>query len=383
MKIAIDLRSLSEGRRSGVEEYILNVVSYLLYIDPHNAYVLFKSGVKDWQFTRELARYQNNSAIEKRLKIPNRILNLSLKIFREPLLDAVSGKPDIFFMPNINIGPLSSRGKKIITFHDLSYEVYPEYFSLKRRLWHTFINPKKQAWEAHKIIAISESTKNDLINIYRIPSEKIKVVYSGINQKFQPIFWNDLRLKKVKEKYKLPDRFILYLGTIEPRKNIVGLIKAFELLKEDKKETEDLRLAIAGIKGWLYDEIIETAKMSLYRKDIFFTGFIDDEDKLFVYNLAEVFIYPSFYEGFGFPPLEAMACGIPTITSNVSSLPEAVGNGAIMVDPYNIDEIAESIQLCVSDKELRNTLREKGLAQARKFSWIKTAKQILDLITTR
>lgn len=380
MKIAIDLRSLSEGRRSGVEEYVLNVVQSLIKIDNINAYFLFKSGFRNRSIAADFFYANRNKVVEKKLKTPNRLLNLSLKLWREPLLDLVSGKPDIFFMPNINIGPVSSRCKKVITFHDLSYEIYPEHFSVKRRWWHKFIDPQKRAREAHKIIAISESTKNDLINLYNISPGKIKVIYSGVDDRFQPVLWSDVRLARIKQKYHLPDFFVLYFGAIEPRKNIIGLIKSFEQLKDGNSDRRNLKLVIAGIKGWLFDKIIKTARDSRYVSDIIFTGFIENQDKLYVYNLASVFVYPSFYEGFGFPPLEAMACGLPTITSNVSSLPEVVGNGAIMVDPYNVDEITQAMDLCLSNEDLRSELREKGLAQAKKFSWQKTAKETLEWI---
>lgn len=363
-----------------MEEYVLNLVSHLLAVDNQNKYILFKSGFKEGLVLKDFFSNRNNIFFEKRVKISNRLLNILLKIFREPLLDSISDRPDIFFMPNINIGPISNRCQKIVTFHDLSYEIYPEHFSLKRRLWHKFINPKKQAEEAHKIIAVSESTKSDLINLYNIPFDKIKVIYSGVNARFGPILFNDVRLSRIRQKYRLPEHFILYFGAVEPRKNIIGLIKAFEELKSSKADITDLKLVIAGIKGWLYDEIIITAKESKYCQDIIFTGFIEDQEKLFVYNLASLFVYPSFYEGFGFPPLEAMACGVPTITSNTSSLPEIVGDGAIMVDPYNVDEIVLAMDLCLSDEELRLKLREKGLAQAKKFSWQKAAKDTLEWI---
>lgn len=377
MKIGIDLRSLLEGRRSGVEEYVLNIVGELLDIDRKNTYFLFKSGIKDTSSLSPSLQDGQQNVFEKRLRISNRLLNFSLKLLREPLLDLSSGKPDVFFMPNINIGPISSSCKKVITFHDLSYEIYPEHFSFKRRLWHTFINPKKQSREAHKIIAISESTKSDLVNIYGISPDKIKVIYSGVDDKFQPIGWNDVRFTRIKKKYQLPEYFVLYFGAIEPRKNIAGLIKAFTELKSSYQGFQNLKLVVAGIKGWLYDEIIETAKTSPHSKDIIFTGFVDDEDKLFVYNLASIFVYPSFYEGFGFPPLEAMACGLPTITSNTSSLPEVVGDGAIMIDPYNIDELVEAMNMCLSNDELRTVLREKGLIQAKKFSWKHSSRETL------
>lgn len=366
-----------------MEEYVLNIVRDLPGIDQSHTYCLFKSGFKKWEFAEKFIKKEGGNISDRRLKISNRLLNTSLKLFREPLLDSVLGKPDIFFMPNINIGPVSRRCKKIITFHDLSYEIYPEHFSLKRRLWHRFVNPKKQAEEAYKIITVSESTKNDLIGLYGISPNKVKTIYSGVDDKFRPIFRGDVRLGRIKQKYFLPDFFILYFGAVEPRKNIIGLIKAFEKLKNKNKDrdTGSLKLVIAGIKGWLYNEIIETARESKYCRDIVFTGFIENFDKPYIYNLAKVFVYPSFYEGFGFPPLEAMACGVPTITSNTSSLPEIVGDGAIMVDPYNIDEITEAMDLCLTNENLRLELVKRGVAQAGNFLWEKAAKETLEWIT--
>jgi len=185
------------------------------------------------------------------------------------------------------------------------------------------------------------------------------------------------KLTAVRKKYNLPDRFILYFGTIEPRKNIIGLIKAFELLKRKRP----VNLVIAGAKGWLDKDIFKTANQSKQARDIFFTGFIEEVDKPYLYNLAELFVYPSFFEGFGFPPLEAMACGVPTIVSNVSSLPEVVGRGALMIDPYHIDELAWAMETVLTDNMLKEKLIEKGISQAKKFSWKKCARQTLKVLT--
>ena len=202
--------------------------------------------------------------------------------------------------------------------------------------------------------------------------EKIKVIYSGINDKFKPIKSNN----QIRQKYNLPDEFILYFGTIEPRKNLIGLIKAFELIRHRHK----IKLVIAGTKGWLYKNIFKSAQNSKYNKDIIFTGFVEEDDKPYLYNLASVFVYPSFFEGFGFPPLEAMACGIPTIVSHNSSLPEVVGAGAVMIDPYNIDELAWAMEIALTDEKVRAYLMQKGIEQAKKFSWQKCAQETLKVI---
>jgi len=174
----------------------------------------------------------------------------------------------------------------------------------------------------------------------------------------------------------IPEKFILYFGTIEPRKNLIGLIKAFELLKD-----KSIKLVIAGTKGWLYQDIFKIASQSKRKKDIIFTGFVKEEDKPYLYNLAQSFVYPSFFEGFGFPPLEAMACGIPTIVSANSSLPEVVGDAALMVNPKNIDELAWAMEESLVNNQLRERLIKKGLTQAQKFSWQRCAQQTLKVLT--
>ncbi|MCK4525681.1 MAG: glycosyltransferase family 4 protein, partial [Candidatus Andersenbacteria bacterium] len=182
------------------------------------------------------------------------------------------------------------------------------------------------------------------------------------------------RILEIRKKYNLPKKYILYLGTLEPRKNIIGLIKAFEILNTKYK------LVIAGSKGWLYEDIFKIVKNSPAKDNIIFTGFIDDKDKAALYGLADLFVYPSFYEGFGFPPLEAMAAGTPVITSNFSSLPEAVGDAAITVNPYNIDELTKAIEMVLFDEKLRDILIERGYKKVKNFSWEKCAKETLEFI---
>jgi len=323
---------------------------------------------------------------------------------KNPTIDKFLGPVDIFFSPHFLPVSLSKKSKRVITLHDLSFKHHSQFFSFSRKLWHLLTFPKTQVKKADRIITDSFSTKEDLIKIYGVEPEKIDVIYLGIGPEFKPKLKNGPKLKEVKNKYGLPDNFILYFGTIEPRKNLISIIKAFEALKEqsvspnpeiswkgfegvvispvgEKKEDvlADLKLVIAGTKGWLHRDVFEKAENSKYKQDIIFTGFVKNEDKPYLYNLADVFVYPSFFEGFGFPPLEAMACGVPTIVSNVSSLPEVVGSGAIMIDPYNINEIAFAIRKVLEDKDLRNDLIKKGLKQARKFDWNKTAKQVLEI----
>jgi len=407
MKIGVDIRILAKGTRTGVENYTINLLSRLLMdksVYPVAAgikYRLFYNGIRKFKGDYPWLRLSNVKI--KILRFPNRIFDLFLRFFRFPKIDKILGGVDLFLSPHFLLTPVSQKTKTIIVFYDLSFVRFPEFFSFPKLLWHKFVYPKYQAQRADLIVAISESTKKDLINLYGIDPEKIKVIYPGVDEKFRPVNKKDPNLLRVREKYNLPvggAGFILYFGTIEPRKNILGLIKAFEQIKEEKnlpllqiqwqgfegivkKEEEknvdfsELKLVIAGSKGWLYKDVFKKAKESRFSKDINFIGFIDEEDKPYLYNLADVFVYPSFFEGFGLPPLEAMACGVPTIVSNNSSLPEVVGDGAIKVDANNVDELSFAIRKVLENRDLKDYLIGRGLFRAKKFSWNKTAEEFL------
>jgi glycosyltransferase involved in cell wall biosynthesis len=404
MTIGIDIRVLAKGARTGVEDYTINLVSRLLADKSNNfardgvKFKLFYSGFKKFKLKYPWLKGKNIKI--KKIRIPNRILDLFLKFLRLPKIDKILKNVDIFISPHFLITPLSKKAKRIIIFYDLSFLRFPKFFPFSKKMWHGFMNPKKQAQKADLIIAISESTKKDLIDFYGIQADKIKVIYPGIDEKFRSIT-DKTKLLEIKDKYNLPDNFVLYFGTIEPRKNTLGLIKAFEYIKQEKNgrildvnwqgfegvvrgqkdalfDFSKLKLVIAGAKGWLCREVFEKVQSSEFKDDIIFTGFVEEDDKPYLYNLAKVFVYPSFFEGFGLPPLEAMACGVPTIVSNKSSLPEVVGDSAIMIDPQNIDEMALAIKEVLENKELSIFLKNKGIERVKQFNWDNTAREVLN-----
>ncbi|MFA7209118.1 MAG: glycosyltransferase family 1 protein [Parcubacteria group bacterium] len=384
MRIGIDVRCLTQGRNTGVEEYTFNLLTNLFKLDTRNEYVLFfnsfRSEAVDFSWIKE---FPNVSL--KRFAWPNKLLNFLFWYLDWPKIDKMIGGADIFFMPNIIFGSVSRKTKLILTIHDLSFARYPETFSWKRRLWHVFINPQKMCRRADRVIAVSDSTAQDVANLFRIKPEKIRAAHSGLSEKFKVLDRNNGELVRVKEKYGLPYKFILFLGTIEPRKNIAAIIAAYNQLQRDasdanQEEIAKYRLVIAGSDGWLNGEIFAEINASRYRDKIIVAKFIDEEDKEFVMNLASLFVYPSIFEGFGFPPLEAMACGVPVITSNNSSLPEIVGKGGIMVDPHKPDELYRAMKEVLAGSGLRDDLVGKGLAQARNFNWLRTAEDFLKMI---
>jgi glycosyltransferase involved in cell wall biosynthesis len=379
MNIGVDIRVLAKGTRTGIEEYTINLLSRLLSLDHKNNYKLFYNAFRKAPLKYFWLRRPNVKVHE--FNYPNRfVLDPMAKFFGLPKVNRLLGGADVFFCPHFLLNRVSGKCKKVITFHDLSFEYFPEFFPWRKRSWHKFLAPKKRAYDAQKIIAVSHSTKNDLVDLYNVPGERIKVIYSGVGEEFRKLSGGKWKAPTVK-KYKLPKKFILYFGTIEPRKNLAGLIKAYEIFR--KKLTDRSQrpaLVIAGQKGWLYRDILALAKHSQFSRDIIFTDFVESEDKVYLYNLASAFVYPSFFEGFGFPPLEAMSCGVPVICSNTSSFPEVAGEGALMIDPYNFEEMAWAINEIWTDENLSEFLVAKGFEQAKKFSWNKCAKETLEVL---
>lgn len=381
MIIGVDIRTLMDARYSGVSEYTLNLIKGILKLDTANEYRLFYNCFGSCP---GLPQFNFENAKPVKYNYPNKILNyLFFKFFNLPKIDREL-QTDVFFMPHINFIGLSSAGKSLITVHDLSFLKYPEFFSWRKNFWHQMINVKKLIKRFDLVVAVSENTKRDIVELCGIAESKIRVIYPGLGAEFINIKITGDKLADIKIKYNLPDKYILYLGTIEPRKNVDGIIRAYNQLRiicaGRRNELRNYKLIIAGAKGWKSKKIYQEWGRSEFKDDIKFLGYVDSMDKVHLYNLASVFVYPSFYEGFGFPPLEAMASSAPVITGNVSSLPEVVGEAAVLVDPYNINEIALAMETVLSDENLRNKLVKRGLEKAAQFSWRKTAEEYLNII---
>lgn len=371
MKIGFDARCLEEEKISGVGEYTLELLKNLLELDSKNQYIIFSNSFKQYnnQNFEWIKKYPN--AKLKRFSFPNKLINFFFWYLNWPKIDNMIGSVDIFFAPNINFISINKSCPLVVTFHDLSFERYYRFFPLKTRLWHQyFVNPRKIAKNAKKIIAVSESTKKDLEEIYNQDPLKVKVIYHGISNDFILIDRKDSKIIKIQKKYNLPHKFILYLGNIELRKNIISLISAYKSIASKNPEIGKYKLVLAGNISPLCKDILRKEKIST-------CGYIKREDRPYIYNLASLFVYPSFFEGFGLPIIEAMACGVPVISSSNSSIPEVTGNAAILVNPHRPQEIAEAIESILTEKKLYNKMRERGLKQAQKFNWKKCAKETL------
>lgn len=367
MKIAIDLRSLSTGSISGVENYTLNVVESLLKLDKKNEYKLFYNSF----YSKNLPEFHYVNSSQINTGRPNKILNLQLK-FDFANLENFLGPMDWFFMPNLNQFSVSTKTKVAITVHDLSPLIAPEFYNAKRRIWHWFLNYKKAFLRADLIFAVSEYTKNDLMRLFDLPENKIKVIYPGVDTQIYTSKINEVDLRKARNIYNLPGKYLLFLNTIEPRKNLPKLICAFEQINDP-----ECFLVIAGRPGWKNKKIFKDIKQSKKRNMIKYLGYLPEQDKPSVIKLSDALIYPSFYEGFGFQPLEAMALGVPVIVSQVTALPEVVGNAALLINPYNVGDLARAISEILTDSPLRQSLKAKGQERIKMFNWQNTARQIL------
>jgi len=374
MKIAIDLRCLLPRNYSGVGWYTVNLLKSLFKLDQKNQYILLFNQFKNLRKDSPTFDFPNVKQVVSH--IPNKFLTLSGRFLDFPKIDhLIPDRIDIFFIPLFKISPVSNNCKKVITCHDLSFEYFPKFSPFRDRIFNK-LGPKFETKKSDHIIAVSHSTFEDLLRLYNVSPDKVSVIYEGVEDRFRPI--DDYEyLDKVKKKYNLPHKFILFLGNLDLRKNILGLIEAYKELRKSL----DVKLVLAGQPSWGYKEKSLKLKVqnSKLKDDIKFLGYVDERDKPALYNLASIFCFPSFYEGFGLPPLEAMACGTPVITSNNSSLPEIVGDAGLMINPYDTDELGQTMETLIRDESLRNKLKEKCLSQADKFRWDEVAEKTLEV----
>lgn len=343
--------------RVGSGEFCYQLLAALSAIDKKNNYYIYLPTSPTNDMPQESANWKYIIFSSKKLWT---ILGLTRKLRGNPQ------KLDVFFSPT-HYSPLTGL-KTVISILDISYLHFKDLFK-KKDLYKLRYWGKYSIKRAKKIITISESSKSDIIEAYRLASGKVSVVYPGINQIDKTI-----DMDKLREKYGLSEKYILFVGTIQPRKNISRLIEAFSKIKEDTQ------LVIIGKKGWQFEEILESPRKFGIEDKVKFFHDVSSEDLPTFYKNAQVFILPSLYEGFGLPVVEAMYYGCPVITSNVSSLPEAGGDAALYVDPENVSDIAEKMEKVLGSDSLRKEMIEKGKEHVKKFSWEKAASQTLNVL---
>lgn len=375
MNVLIDGRVLHNGAVSGIPEYARLLITHFFNCEQKNKYTIFCNSFRNEICGASLFSKEKNLGLME-WGFPNKLLDLQFNLFNFPKIDR-GHNFDVLFSPHFN--SISSYAKRVLTFHDISFVRFPEFYSFRKRIWHALQNPKLQANRASKIIAVSESTKNDLIEFYGINSNKIDVVYSGINPLFLS-YVSDEDIISFKKRNLLDKPFILFLGTLEPRKNVDGAIRAFSILKT-KKQFSDLQFVIIGSRGWLCDKIFKEANNSRYSKDIRFYEASSNADVKMFYHLADVFVFPSFFEGFGFPVLEAQACGTPVVSSNRGALGEILNDSALFVDPNKPNEIADSVEYILKNPATAEKLKKAGIDNAKRFDWNNSARKTLEIFS--
>ncbi len=275
------------------------------------------------------------------------------------------------------IVPKGVYGKVVTTIHDAVWLLYPETMA-KKTLKRITQDIQYSIDRADAIVAVSESTKQDLTSLLQIPEDKIVIASPGVDvERFQHQY-SVAELEQMKEKYNLPDKYVLYMGTLEPRKNIERLVQAFALVHQ-QPELRQYKLVLAGKKGWQYDSIFARITQLGLEQDVICTGYVDEADKAAIYQQADLFVFPSLYEGFGMPVLEAMAAGVPVVTSNVSSLPEVAGDAALLADPLDVQALADNIQRLLLDDDLRQSCIAKGYVRCKHFTWERSADILVEL----
>jgi glycosyltransferase involved in cell wall biosynthesis len=372
MKIAIDAADLCDQRVDGTRIYIKNVLDHLGAIGKNDSFFIYLKG--DLNEELRFKRYPNYFL--RKSKAP--FFWTQSKLLSELKRD----NPDILWMPLQTVPFLAKEKIKIVvTIHDLAFRFFKNQFPLKDWLFLSFFT-KKAVARANKIIAVSQNTKRDLLKEYKVNPAKIKVVYHGYNKKIFNLknAKEENKIKNIKREYGIKGRYILYVGALQPRKNLEVLLEAFNKIK-GKKEFAELRLVLAGPKAWLWKKILQKAKISEHSKDIIFTGHYKTKDLPHLMGGAEVFVFPSLYEGFGIPVLEAMASGLPVISSDNSSLPEVGGQAPRYFQAEDAQSLAKNLEKVLEDDALRNEMKQKGLVQVNNFSWEKCAQETYKILS--
>ncbi len=371
MRIFVDIRSLDTPIRSGIPEYASALTEALLAEKGGDEYILFGNSFRK---NLENLPLKNKCDAWVNWKIPNRILDAANFILKRPRID-LAVKADVYFSPHFNSLSFKEPRRHVITIHDISFAYFPEFFPRRKNLWHAEQGWKRQVQEAGKVITVSDATRENILDIFHLPAERVVRVYPGLKKDCRPLPKDAPALAAFRKEHDLQAPFFLYVGTLEPRKNLIGLVRAFNIVKE-RSANRDFKLVVAGAPGWLYDKIFKEIKASPYSNDIVVWGPATETEILSLYNLAAAFVYPSFFEGFGFPPLEAQKCGCPVVASNRSSLPEVLGSSALLADPYRLEELASAMEAAAADEGLRKELIQKGFENSARFTWEKTAGEI-------
>lgn len=366
MKIGIDLHTVN-NLFQGSRTYVYNLTRALLNIDKSNEYYLYLPPDTE---EKTAGVFQQENVNCKVIRPSSRSIRLTIAFPARLAMDKI----DIFHCQYM--GPLLSPCPYVETIHDIIHETHPQFYPMKLKRLMKFFYPLS-ARKASRILTGSEYTKEQIRKLYKVPEERIDVTPYGASSEFRMV--DDTReASRIAGRYGIEGPYILFVGRIEPRKNIFGLIRAYHLAKSRYNIAH--KLVIVGMKDPLFEDFHrQVVHEERNDKDVLIVGGIEQEHLPYIYNGADLFVYPSFAEGFGLPVLEAMACGVPVLTSNTASLPEVAGDAGMMIDPGNDEQLATAIRRILGDSTLRSTMRENGLKRAKLFSWHQTAERVLQI----
>lgn len=375
MKVAFDAQLLFEKQKTGIGWNAKMMIDQLIQSSEIEC-TLNCFRMRDQKRAKEmLADYERKGCVIRQSKwMPGRIYNHLERLIPFPYRWIFGTTSDITQFFNYTI-PYGVSGKRITTIHDMAFQAYPETVAKKTHHW-LDRNLRKYCQRADLILTVSEFSRQEIHRYMGIPLERIEVVYNGVDLKhYYPRTEQEIR--DVTKELHIPGKYLLYLGTLEPRKNIETLITAYWELK--KRMADAPKLVLAGKKGWMYDSIFESVKDFGLIQDVIFTGYVKEEAVPALLSGAEAFVFPSLYEGFGIPPLEAMACGTPVITSNTSSLPEVVKDAGILIPPKDSRMLAQKMEELLTDQDLRSQLISAGKKQAAQFTWERSAEKMIKI----
>lgn len=375
MKISFEGQTISKNNMTGIGCYALNIIKKALELGSENTYsinVFDFLGRNDSMSNIKNALGSTGTTVRLCSLMPYGLFARYQSIFGKiPYESYFNERADITHFFNFII-PEKIRSKTVTTVHDMVYMLYPETMnSVNHSIFRK--NLFRSCKEADAIVTVSQNSRREIAGLMKVPKEKIFVTYNAVDKSiYYPRKDNEL----IKRKYGIDTPYILYLGTLEPRKNIPALIRAFLAVSE---KFDGLKLVIAGGRGWKSEIIFNLVKELKLEDRVVFTGYVAEEDKPALYSCAEIFVFPSFYEGFGIPPLEAMACGTPVISSNAASLPEVVADAGILVNPCDEEELANEMAGLLYDSGRRGELSIKGIERSLKFTWEDSARKVLDI----
>ncbi|MBI4498237.1 MAG: glycosyltransferase family 4 protein [Chloroflexi bacterium] len=368
MHIALNAHLMQIGRSyrfAGVGKFLAALLVHLQAADPENRYTVFTGPLPP---EAHLPAQENFRFVATRYSTASPLRRILWEQLAQPV-ELLRRGVDVLHAP-VNVLPLACPCPAVLTIHDLSFLVYPDRLPRARQRYLTLLT-RWSAQRARLVLTVSAHTRQDVVRLLGVPEERVRVVYPGVDPALGPA--RPQAVAEFRRRRGLPDRFILYLGTLEPRKNLPTLIRAYDRLR---RAGCDHALVLAGGRGWMDDDIFRLVDDLDLGDRVCFPGYVPEEELALWYSAADLLVYPSVYEGFGLPPLEAMACGTPVIVADRSSLPEVVGDAGITFPPERADALADAIAEALADPARREALRAAGLCRAQQFSWSRTAQGV-------